>query len=200
MYWSKCHGRPSIVKVRTPSRSDIRLLTALLATKAAKSLLALPQYQNAQRLSVYLSMPSGEISTAMIVDNALESGKEVFVPYYYKRKSPPEDEPVSIMDMVQLHSLQDYQRCRPDKWGIPTPSGDSIAQRRNTFGSFGRSEVSPSSGSEWGLDLVVLPGMAFDRQLGRLGHGKGFYDYFLERTAKESSRDQIKMPFLGEYS
>lgn len=160
-----------------------------------KTLLATPEYKAANRISVYLSMPSGEISTSRIVHDALEKGKRVFIPYTYNLTAPKEGQPKSIMDMLELKSISDYESLECDKWGIPTPSKDSISSRANSFGGKGITEAKLPDGvdADSGLDLIVMPGMAFDSDFGRLGHGKGFYDYFLQRCHKSS-----RMPFRGE--
>jgi 5-formyltetrahydrofolate cyclo-ligase len=139
-------------------------------------------------------MPAGEISTTGIVKDALAQGKQVFIPYTYVPDNQTPGQPKSIMDMVELHSINDFETLQPDKWNIPTPSGDSISSRANSFGGQGLTHGKPVERiEEVGLDLIVMPGMAFDAQFGRLGHGKGFYDYFLRR-----SHDVSRMPFRGK--
>jgi len=164
----------------------------LIASRATKALLSMPEYHEAQRISVYLSMPGGEISTTSIVRDALGQGKKVFIPYTYSPSTPREGHPKSIMDMVELHSMSDFESLQPDKWGIPTPSTDSIASRANCFGGKAITNGDMTHVSD-GLDLIVMPGMAFDSTFGRLGHGKGFYDYFLTRCHQASH-----MPFRGK--
>lgn len=163
---------------------------------------------------MYLSMPQGEISTSAIVTRAMAEGKTVFVPYTYERAEPSDAQPASVMDMLALDSTEDFQSLKPDAWGIPTP--DQVDRRKNCMGGWGKSEggadgglSSPSPGTEResrqhaveqvGLDLVVMPGMAFDNNMGRLGHGKGYYDFFLQRYTSWAGSRAKPVPFLGEW-
>ena len=43
------------------------------------------------------------------------------------------------------------------------------------------------------LDLVLVPGRAFDRSGGRLGRGKGYYDGFLSRLRPRESGGPCKL-------
>jgi 5-formyltetrahydrofolate cyclo-ligase len=132
-------------------------------------------YQDAKRIGIYLSMPTGEIQTDAIVRDALNSGKQVFVPYLHKPQSPDPTTPKSVMDMVDLRSLSDYDSLERDNWGIPTISADTVHEREHILTKGTRP-----------LDMILMPGVAFEFDprhgtVKRLGHGKGFYDYFLYR-------------------
>jgi 5-formyltetrahydrofolate cyclo-ligase len=136
-------------------------------------------------------MPSGEIQTEEIVRHALNAGKEVFVPYLHRnseiRKSGDEggaiEAPKRIMDMVRLRGVGDYEGLERDKWGIPTVTEKGVEGRERVLGEGG----SGSGRRGVKLDLMLMPGVAFDVDeaqgvgVRRLGHGKGFYDYFLHR-------------------
>ncbi|KAK2787718.1 hypothetical protein FQN53_004741 [Emmonsiellopsis sp. PD_33] len=165
---------------------------------ATNNLLALPEYQAAKHLSVYLSMPSGEISTTAIVRDAFSRGKQVYVPYLYKPDPATTQGRSSVMEMLALRSVEDYESLQPDKWGIPTLGADTITSRKNCLGGYGipgqPSPSSPEAEAEaeadgTGLDFIVMPGLAFDEQLRRLGHGMGYYDHFLNRLMGKEQGD-----------
>jgi len=152
---------------------------------------------DAKRISVFLSMPNGEIQTDPIVRHALESGKEVFVPYLHKNPLSSPGLPLRVMDMVRLRDLRDYESLVSDRWGIPSVDPATVHQRQRIFGG-----PDAHHSEKTLLDLILMPGVAFDidsrnGNIRRLGHGKGFYDYFITRhNAKVSSLGQNRPPVL----
>ena len=165
-----------------------------------ENLLASREYRNAKTIGIYLSMPQGEICTREIVRDALQHNKKVFVPYTYKPTSAGVGIPKAVMDMVLLHSVEDYESLQPDVWGIPTPSKGSISSRRRCLGEIDE-KGNGAKRLETHLDTILMPGMAFDREHRRLGHGKGFYDFFLQRYDEVTSEGIHKahLPYLGTF-
>lgn len=155
-------------------------------------------YHSAHRISIYLSMPTSELSTTHIVHQALRDGKEVFVPYLHKSsesdRGPDGYLPARCMDMVKLRDWQDFEGLEVDRWNIPTVPDEGIEGRESILG--GRGGVGRGKGEVEGLDLMLLPGVAFqigkEGEVRRLGHGKGFYDFFLRRlrTGIEAKNDR----------
>lgn len=124
-------------------------------------------------------MPDRELQTDSIVRHAFSAGKRVFVPYLHKMENGPPGM-ARVMDMVDLRKLEDYESLSRDKWGIPSLKSDEIEGRERILGDQAISHQPKS------LDLILMPGVAFgvDEETGRirrLGHGKGFYDFFLDR-------------------
>ncbi|PPQ81673.1 hypothetical protein CVT25_013351 [Psilocybe cyanescens] len=117
-------------------------------------------------------MPTGEVRTAAIVDAILHADKTLFVPKIQTKDG--------TMDFLRIHSPADLASLPAGTWGIKEPEESWEGQIRS------RVLGSPSEP----LDVILLPGVAFDRTLSRLGHGKGYYDRFITaytNTAASSS-------------
>ena len=105
------------------------------------------------------------------------------------------------MDLLRLASESEYDGLSKDAWSIPSLSADSVGDRENAMGGKGLTLAGDkitdgvSDGSAGGLDVVVVPAVAFDTHLDRLGHGAGFYDAFLTRFYSQGRRAK---PYLGE--
>ena len=185
----------SEIKQRLSALSEDSI--AAQSKKAQQLILSLPQYKHAKRVGIYLSMPKAEAQTDVLVHDALRNGKAVFVPHIFAVGT--EKPKYKVMDMLRLSSLDEYQSLERDAWDIPKLSREGREDRENAMGGTGLSlNTENGSAKEMkelsALDLIVVPGVAFDPQMNRMGHGAGFYDKFLERFCEDGKR---RKPFLG---
>ena len=173
-----------------------------LGRQICETLKSFQPYQDAKSISVYLAMPTAEVQTDSIVRHALDSGKQVFVPYLYKYPITAPDIPSRAMDMVKLDGIQDYENLKRDSWGIPSVDAVTVHERPSILGASGfqrPQEGGPEPQLEpdaFALDLMLMPGVAFDvdeaGSIRRLGHGRGFYDFFVNRyTAQHGTGKTI---------
>lgn len=178
--------------VSKSSSSELMMKATIITNRVLQS----PTYRDAQSIAIFLSMPGREVSTRDIVLQAFKDGKEVFVPFLHTESTSKS----KIMSMLQLQDEKDFNSLKPDAWGIPSLSPDSISERRNALG--GQGIVNGAAGGPDGypkLQLIFMPAVAFDQSRQRLGHGKGFYDRYLEtyKTTLEASPSHGRMPTLG---
>ncbi|XP_076879125.1 5-formyltetrahydrofolate cyclo-ligase [Brachyhypopomus gauderio] len=117
-----------------------------------------PRFKSSGRVAVFLSMPD-EVRTDAVVRAVLGSGKACFIPRYFTGGNH--------MDMLHLKSLEDLASLPVTSWNIRQPA-DSDTERDEALAT-------------GGLDLILMPGLAFDKAGKRLGRGRGFYDTYLRR-------------------
>lgn len=131
-----------------------------LSRRVWEKVFALPEYLAARTLMAYLDLPA-EVRTRPFVWTARGQGKQVVVPYCEG-------------DELGLFRLDDLGELEAGTLGILEPRIELRARPEK--------RVAPAE-----LDLVLAPGVAFDRQGGRLGHGKGYYDRLLRRVRRGAS-------------
>ncbi|KAF2171617.1 hypothetical protein M409DRAFT_17854 [Zasmidium cellare ATCC 36951] len=197
------HGKSEAQEAKKVQRAAFKTRLSALSDdevnvqseKAQEVILSLPQFQQAKRVGIYLSMPTAEAQTDRLVRHALENDKKVFVPYIYPVGN--EKAKKKIMDMLRLESIKDYESLERDSWGIPKLPKEGREVRENAMGGVGLSLSSEGAHKEGielaGLDLIVVPAVAFDRDMNRMGHGAGFYDHYLSRFCSGGKRTK---PFL----
>jgi 5-formyltetrahydrofolate cyclo-ligase len=81
--------------------------------------------------------------------------------------------PYCVDDELELFHLEDLDELEVGMYKILEPRCDlrDVETKR----------VAPDE-----LDLIMVPGVAFDRYGGRTGHGKGYYDKLLQHARRDA--------------
>ncbi|WP_434752484.1 5-formyltetrahydrofolate cyclo-ligase [Paenibacillus amylolyticus] len=117
----------------------------------------------------YLSYGS-EASTAFLFEEGWKQGDVLLAPKV--QADPPR---------MELRRVKGYQDIEPGIWGIPEPKASCEV-------------LQPESWPD--LDLVLVPGLGYDLQGGRIGYGGGYYDRFAECLGMHCA-EQGKRPLMA---
>jgi 5-formyltetrahydrofolate cyclo-ligase len=135
-----------------------------------KILIGTDAFKAAKTIMCYLSF-GAEVDTNMIIDQCQKVGKTILLPLIIKK-----DNGTSYMEASQL--IDPKSDLAPGTMGILEPVSDSIRIR------------DPRT-----IDLIIVPGLAFDKNGNRLGYGAGYYDYFLERIREDCNQFALTFSF-----
>ncbi|RLE11900.1 5-formyltetrahydrofolate cyclo-ligase [Candidatus Aerophobetes bacterium] len=114
-----------------------------------------PPFNKAKMVLFYISLPS-EVQTHRMIKDSLKIGKRVAVPVVE----------LSSRKITPFEIKNPECKLIPGPFNIPEPEKD---------------ERYPVSLKE--IELVIVPGVAFDTKGRRLGFGGGFYDRFLNKLS-----------------
>jgi 5-formyltetrahydrofolate cyclo-ligase len=132
-----------------------------ISRRICASFTALPAYQAARTVMWYVDAGS-EVRTRHTLPEALTHGKRVVVPWC-----------VVETNELELFHLEDVTELVEGAYKILEPKSElrTLPAKR----------VQPEE-----LDLVMVPGTAFDPRGGRMGQGKGYYDRLLSRARPDA--------------
>lgn len=122
-------------------------------------LVSLPEYQRARTVMYYVDVRS-EVRTRHYLPTALRHAKRIVVPY-------------CVEGELELFLLGDMDELAIGMYRILEPKVElrSLPEKRVNVDE---------------LDLIIVPGVAFDRNGGRMGHGFGYYDKLLQHARPDT--------------
>ncbi|WP_433945674.1 5-formyltetrahydrofolate cyclo-ligase [Paenibacillus sp. SN-8-1] len=120
-------------------------------------------------LFAYLSFRD-EPATLPLIRSCWSHGDRILVP----RITGPEN--------FTLHELAGEEDLAAGTWGIPEPAAHLPEWETDQYAD---------------IDLVVVPGLAYDLTGGRIGFGGGYYDRFMEQLGGQCREAGQPMPLLA---
>ena len=122
-------------------------------------------YNKSKKIFTYVSFGS-EVDTKGFIEYALSDNKEIYV--------PKSDKVNKEMIAIKINSLSNMN---VDNWGILEPKDVD----KNKIGKE--------------FDLIIMPGVAFDRYGNRIGYGGGYYDKYISQIEDLSNRISLAYDF-----
>jgi 5-formyltetrahydrofolate cyclo-ligase len=124
-----------------------------LSEKIIDTILKLPVFKRAETVMVYLNFKN-EVDSLRMIEESYKAGKKVVIPYCEKE----------TMEIIPSE-LNDIET--------------EIVKGKNGYLQTKKDCVKPVPIED--IDLIVVPGIAFDKRCYRLGFGAGYYDRFLRK-------------------
>ncbi len=143
-------------QIRAELPETLRLeAEAAVCRMAAERLAALRERKGSPLVVLgYLSYRS-ELNARPLLAECHRSGDVVLAPKIEKGNR-----------RLRLLRMEQPEDEAPGSWGVPEPKDGLPEWPENSLGE---------------IDVVLVPGLAFDRKGGRIGYGGGFYDRLIHR-------------------
>jgi len=123
--------------------------------KIKKRLFKLKEFNQAHTVLFYISY-NNEVFTHDMIKESIKKDKCVIVPVSDKENRK-----------LILSELKNWDYLNPSSYGILEPRKEHIKEASLNM-----------------IDIIIIPGVAFDERGYRIGHGKGYYDRLLINSKK----------------
>lgn len=135
--------------------------------RVAQQLYAQSYFKNAANVYLYASY-NQEVITYEIINHCLKENKYVAVPKV-------------IGDMMEFHEISSIRQLKPGAYGILEPSINNPVYKKKRWKR---------------KNLMILPGLVFDKSGARIGYGGGFYDRYIDN---HPNRVGLKVAFAYDF-
>ena len=132
-----------------------------VSAAAVEKFMALPEYDKAHTIMWYIDCRSETRTKPQLLAEVEKGEKKIIVPYC------TEDE--NGENKLGLWHMESLEEMVVGKWNILEPPKELWGNPEK--------EVTPEE-----LDMIMVPGVGFDRDGGRMGNGQGYYDRTMEKV------------------
>lgn len=157
---TEIHERKRVIREQAHENRRLQEDKDELSRAICEKFVSLPEYAAARTVMFYVDVRT-EVRTRDFLATALTHGKRIVVPWCND---------TGELELFLLKSMDDLSvgmyRILEPKLELRSLPDRQVAVEE--------------------LDLIMVPGVAFTREGGRMGHGKGYYDKLLENARPDA--------------